>query len=64
MTHSPHEPGAPAGRRPRGRAFFGFLGVCLAVLAIDFVHHRHTVLPIESLPGFVPMPVSRVGLLA
>ncbi len=46
---TPH--GGPHGRG-RGRAFPIFLGVCLAVLAIDFVHHRHTELPIEAVPGF------------
>lgn len=37
---------------PRRRVFWVFLGIAVAVLAIDLVHHRHTELPIEELPGF------------
>lgn len=35
-----------------GKVFYGLLVVCLALLAIDLVYHRHVVHPYESWFGF------------
>jgi hypothetical protein len=36
----------------KGKAFFGFLAVCVALLAVDLVYHRHVVHSWEGLIGF------------
>lgn len=47
MTGPDHPP-----RGRRNRAFFGYLALCLVLLATDLVHHRHVVHPWEELTGF------------
>ena len=52
MTHPDgHSPAGSAGPR-RSRGFTIFLAVCVALLLVDLVYHRHTVLSIEAVPGF------------
>jgi hypothetical protein len=36
----------------RGPGFFVFLALCIALLAVDLIHHRHVVHPWERLIGF------------
>lgn len=50
--HPANAPGhAPTAPR-RGRGFAYFVTVCVVLLLVDLVHHRHTKLAIEEVPGF------------
>lgn len=43
----------PSGKPLRqGKGFFLFLAVCVALLAVDLVYHRHVVHAWEAVPGF------------